>query len=181
VHNGNAIADVVTVHSYAHCYEIKGDTDSIQRISKQSRYYDLVFKKTTLVTTERQIVRALRFAPPYWGIMCGRGREDSVSLAYVRPAKASPFFDKTLALLTLWRSELLEVALSLPSLDEQTRVDNLSRADLSELIAKNLDKEKLITSISDKLLSSSLSGLTTRDAIIIAIESAGNCHGLSPD
>ncbi|MGI8431207.1 MAG: sce7726 family protein, partial [Chthoniobacterales bacterium] len=33
VHNGRAIADVVTLHSEAHCYEIKGATDRIERIA----------------------------------------------------------------------------------------------------------------------------------------------------
>ena len=30
VHNGKAIADIVTLHSEAHCYEIKGATDHIR-------------------------------------------------------------------------------------------------------------------------------------------------------
>ena len=35
VHNGRAIADVVTLHAEAHCYEIKGETDRIERILTQ--------------------------------------------------------------------------------------------------------------------------------------------------
>lgn len=72
VHNGNAIADVVAVYSTAHCYEIKGENDSVQRILRQSRFYDLAFNRTTLVTTDKQLEKALRLAPPHWGIMRAR-------------------------------------------------------------------------------------------------------------
>ncbi len=48
VHNGNAIADVVTLHAEAHCYEIKGATDRIERITVQGAYYTAAFRRITL-------------------------------------------------------------------------------------------------------------------------------------
>ena len=60
VHNGRAIADVVTLHSEAHCYEIKGATDRIARITVQGKYYNAVFRRITLVTTECNLRRALK-------------------------------------------------------------------------------------------------------------------------
>jgi hypothetical protein len=150
VHNGNAIADVVSVHSWAHCYEIKGDTDSVQRILRQSHYYDLAFKKTTLVTTDKQIDRARRFVPPYWGIMLARESAGEVKLCYVRPAKQSPSFDRKLALLTLWRSELIDVALTAKPAVE--KLGKLNRAQLTELIALNLGNDSVVKSIGEKLI-----------------------------
>src|SRR5471030_917339 len=69
VHNGRAIADVVTLHSEAHCYEIKGATDRIERITAQGVYYNAVFRRVTLVTTECNLRRALILTPRFWGIM----------------------------------------------------------------------------------------------------------------
>lgn len=149
VHNGNAIADVVTVHSTAHCYEIKGETDSIHRILKQSRYYDLVFKKVTLVTTDRHIESALRLAPLHWGIMRAREMRGDVKISYLRPALPSPSFDKKLALLTLWKSELVEVAHS----GAMRKVEKLNRAQLSDLLASALTDEAISKSIGEKLTS----------------------------
>src|SRR4051812_50228660 len=71
VHNGRAIADVVTLHLEAHCYEIKGETDRIERITTQCVYYNAAFRRITLVTTECNLRRALRLAPRFWGIMVG--------------------------------------------------------------------------------------------------------------
>lgn len=149
VHNGNAIADVVAVYSAAHCYEIKGDNDSVQRILRQSRFYDLAFNRTTLVTTDKQIEKAFRLAPPHWGIMWARRREAVVTIGYVRSASPSPAFDKRLALLTLWRSELVELALSIPLV----RVEKMNRSQLSGLIASALPDAAISKNIGEKLLS----------------------------
>lgn len=149
VHNGNAIADVVAVYSTAHCYEIKGDNDSVQRILRQSRFYDLAFNRTTLVTTDKQLEKALRLAPPHWGIMRARQRNAVVTISYVRSASPSPTFDKRLALLTLWRSELVELALSIPLV----KVEKMNRSQLSRLIASALSDATLSKNIGEKLLS----------------------------
>jgi hypothetical protein len=149
VHNGNAIADVVTVHTYAHCYEIKGDNDNVHRILKQSLFYNLVFKKITLVTTTNQIEKALRLAPEYWGIMCAHESKGKVKINYVRSAKSNPNFNKSLALLTLWKPELIDVALTITA----DKMEKLNRTQLSELIALRLDEDTLNKHIGDKLIS----------------------------
>lgn len=149
VHNGNAIADVVTVHTYAHCYEIKGDNDNVYRILKQMLFYDLVFKKITLVTTTKQIEKALRLAPAYWGIMRAYESDGEVKISYIRQAKSNPNFNKRLALLTLWKPELIDVALTITD----DKIDKFNRIQLSELIALKLDKDTLNKHIGDKLIS----------------------------
>src|ERR1017187_12555 len=78
VHNGKAIADVVTLHSEAHCYEIKGATDRIGRITVQGVYYNAAFRRITLVTTECNLRRALRLVPLFWGIMVAIADCDAV-------------------------------------------------------------------------------------------------------
>ncbi|MEM4986269.1 sce7726 family protein [Collimonas sp. H4R21] len=151
VHNGNAIADVVTVHSEPHCYEIKGEGDNIQRILTQGKFYDLVFGKVTLVTTENHLAKALALAPEHWGIIVAKRAGQEVKLSHSRSAKKNPGFNKQLALLTLWRSELAEVAISVT--DE--KISKLTRACLSQIIAENLGQEKLMKNIGEKLIARS--------------------------
>src|SRR5260221_7203730 len=78
VHNGRAIADVVTLHAEAHCYEIKGATDRIERITMQGTYYNAAFRRITLVTTECHLRRARKLAPWFWGIMVAIDDGDEV-------------------------------------------------------------------------------------------------------
>ncbi|WP_080403122.1 sce7726 family protein [Burkholderia ubonensis] len=147
VHNGNAIADVVAIHKYAHCYEIKGDTDAVRRILIQRQYYDLAFRQITLVTTDRHLDNALNLAPAHWGIMVASESKKGVAIRYVRSATRNPLYDTRVALLTLWKSELLEVALPISS----KKLDKLSRAQLTDFIALNFGQDMLCEEIGDRL------------------------------
>ena len=109
VHNGNAIADVVALYSEAHCFEIKGCTDKITRITRQGAFYNTAFRRITLVVTDRNLRRAKRISPRHWGIMVARYVGGNVRLSYVRPARVNPRFDKALAIQTLWKSEMLSM------------------------------------------------------------------------
>ncbi len=109
VHNGNAIADVVAIYSNAHCYEIKGDGDKIERALEQGQYYNQAFWKITLVTTERHLKKALQILPSFWGIIVAEQVDETVRLSYVRKSEPNKYFNKKTALLTLWKSEMLNL------------------------------------------------------------------------
>lgn len=110
VHNGNAIADVVAFYKQMHCYEIKGETDSIQRILKQAEVFSHSFPKLTLVLTSKHVCWALRNLPEYWGIMVALEKGDRVVFRYERKASNNPDFVTDKALMMLWRQELLDVS-----------------------------------------------------------------------
>jgi len=148
VHNGNAIADVVAVHSFAHCYEIKSDRDSIDRALIQAQYYDLVFRRVTLVTTEKHLQRALKVVPMHWGIIIAKATINRRTLSYYRAASNTPRFNKELALLTLWKSELAEVAL--PYLNQN--VSKINRARLTSIIAEKIGVHELVKHIGSQLI-----------------------------
>jgi hypothetical protein len=147
VHNGNAIADVVALYKEAHCFEIKGDSDKIERVIKQGHYYNLSFRKITLVTTIKHLDKAIDILPEFWGIMVAKRKNGKVLLKHIRKTKNNPDFNKSLALLTLWKSEML-------NLIEQKnyRTQNKSRKLLAELIALSKKKEELIYNISSTLI-----------------------------
>lgn len=148
VHHGNAIADVVSIHQHPHCYEIKGSTDNIYRAVKQSSFYERTFKKMTLVTVARHAASAERIMPLHWGIMTARIEAGRIKLTYNRPAKVNPSFDKTMALHTLWKSELLD--------STEAKIirgaKNLNRDQLARLISESLSEEALLKFIAAKLV-----------------------------
>ena len=145
VHNGNAIADVVALYNEAHCYEIKGATDKVERIQVQGSYYNSAFRKITLVTTQNHMQKALDLAPSYWGVMLATYSGDNISLSYERGAKINPNFNKELALLTLWKSEMLEIL-------EENKHKRKPRDLLARLISQTRKKSELSYSICDQLL-----------------------------
>lgn len=145
VHNGKAIADVVTLHSEAHCYEIKGATDRIERIAVQGAYYNAAFRRITLVTTECHLRRARRQAPRFWGIMLAFADGEDVRFRHVRAARLNPSFEKQSAAMTLWKSEMLELV-------SEAGAERKPRRLLAELIAETRRDLDLSMSICDLLL-----------------------------
>jgi len=146
VHNGRAIADVVTLHSEAHCYEIKGATDRIERIMVQGTYYNAVFRRITLVTTECNLGRAQKLAPQFWGIMVAIEQGETVRLRHVRAARRNPRFEKQSAAMTLWKSEMLELV-------QEAGAERKPRRLLAQLIAETRRELELSKTICDLLIS----------------------------
>ena len=145
VHNGNAIADVVTLHSEAHCYEIKGATDHIERIAVQGTYYNTAFRRITLVTTECKLRRAMKLAPIFWGIMVAVEDGDAIRFRHSRAAKLNPHFERQSAAMTLWKSEMLELVI-------EVGAERKPRRRLAQLIAETQCDLELSMSICDQLL-----------------------------
>lgn len=144
VHNGRAIADVVALHAEAHCYEIKGETDRIERIVEQGTYYNSAFRRITLVTTENNLKRAQKLAPAFWGILVAVD-DGEVRFRYVRAAKLNPNFEKQSAALTLWKCEMLELV-------PDEGAERKPRRILAERIAETRRELELSTSICELLL-----------------------------
>jgi hypothetical protein len=147
VHRGNAIADVVAIYKESHCFEIKGETDNVSRLLTQGKYYDLAFKKVSLVTTENHLKKALSIIPEHWGILIAYDTESNVRLANYRKAASNPFFVKEVALLTLWKQEMLDVSnnndIELPK--------RINKQELVTELANNLTLKKVNTEIANSL------------------------------
>jgi hypothetical protein len=147
VHRGNAIADVVAVYKELHCFEIKGETDNVNRLLTQGKFYDLVFKKISLVTTENHLKKSLKVIPKYWGILIAYNDNGAVKLRHYRKASSNPHFVKEVALLTLWKQEMLNVSnnnnINLPK--------KLNKQELVSELANNLSLKKVNTEIADSL------------------------------
>lgn len=145
MHNGRAIADVVTLHAEAHCYEIKGATDRIERITVQGRYYNAAFRRITLVTTECNLRRAQELAPEFWGIILATEQGEAVKFRHVRSARRNPCFEKRTAAMTLWKSEMLELV-------QDAGAKRKPRRLLAQLIADTRRELELSMTICDFLI-----------------------------
>lgn len=145
VNNGNAIADVVALYKEAHCYEIKGENDKIERISQQGSFYNTSFRKITLVTTENHLKKAIALAPFEWGIMIASYKYNNIIFRNIRASRSNSAFNKELATQTLWKSEMLEI------LDEEKH-KRKPRELLARLISDAQRKSGLSNAICEQLI-----------------------------
>ncbi|WP_336730743.1 MULTISPECIES: sce7726 family protein [Erwiniaceae] len=141
IENGRAIADVVAIHNNLHCYEIKGESDSIKRIKTQANFYNKSFSKVTLVTTKNHLSWAKKNSPSFWGILLvEHTSNDSISFKYIRKTNNNPYFSKEISLMMLWKEELINIA---SDIKIKTR-SSYTRSELANLISCSLSKEKIL-------------------------------------
>ncbi len=144
---GDAIADVVAADKFLHCYEIKGETDTVQRIQHQGQFYNKSFMKITLVTTKNHLEYAENQAPAYWGILLASDSGNGTIFEEIRPAEENPEFSGEEALHTLWKNELLDI-----SKKKKIPVkEKMSKRTISQILADNLSDEFIAESISQSV------------------------------
>jgi hypothetical protein len=65
---GAARADIAVVNGRLHGYEIKSDSDTLERLPSQITVYGAVFDRVTLVVGERHLAKSLATIPDWWGV-----------------------------------------------------------------------------------------------------------------
>jgi hypothetical protein len=107
VKRGIAIADLVAINNSAHCYEIKSDVDSLNRLPSQIVNFSDVFKKVTLITTAKHAVKASAIIPDWWGVIIAKeSKNNDVIFNYLRISCANPKDTSSDLLAMLWNDEL---------------------------------------------------------------------------
>ena len=104
---GRVRVDVVLVNGELAGYEIKSETDTLDRWPRQCRRYSQVLDRAWLVTTERKLRRAR--VPRWWGIIRIDQGEAGVALSIVRAADVNPNPDPFAIAQLLWHSEALAI------------------------------------------------------------------------
>ncbi len=149
LHNGKVIADVIMISKGGvHIYEIKGDLDKIERIKRQSEYYNRCAPKLSLVTTEKHLKKALEILPNHWGIILALKKDDRIYFKYIRKSSTNNIFCKQTALMTLWKSELTEAFVNLNHMKPKS---NATRAHLADQISNMLTKKGTVKLLSETL------------------------------
>lgn len=118
------LADIVAIPSAEHAstgmhgFEIKSEVDSLTRLESQIHYYSMVFKRCSLVVTEKHEKKALDMIPDWWGVILAVSKGfddygeplDDIILIETREAleNPSPLIPYSLTQL-LWRNELVDL------------------------------------------------------------------------
>lgn len=142
ISNGSAIADIVTLRNEAHCYEIKGSTDKIERIQDQRVFYNRSFRRITLVTTENHILKAMAMAPTFWGVLVVKITAGGLRFRRIRAERVNPHFHSESALQILWKDELAKLVRH-PEID----IRKQTRESLAKIIAESTKISEVSVSI----------------------------------
>lgn len=107
---GEARADVAIINGAIHGYEIKSDSDTLERLPKQIDVYNRVFDTVTIVTGQTHLDKVDKLVPPWWGISVAKPTDyHSVYIESYRKPQLNSNVDLFSIAQFLWKDELIDL------------------------------------------------------------------------
>jgi hypothetical protein len=117
---GTVRADVAVINGSLAGFEIKSDSDTLERLPRQAEIYGRVFDYVTLIVGKKHARGISKRVPRYWGIVVVSQEGGELVLRRRRTAKRNRGVDPYAVARLLWRDEALEI-LTARGLDEGLR------------------------------------------------------------
>ncbi|MFF2885571.1 sce7726 family protein [Paenibacillus sp. NPDC057967] len=107
---GEARIDVAVINGAMNGYEIKSESDTLERLPRQTEAYNRVFDTVTLVVSEKYIEDVREKIPPWWGILRVKANaRGNIILYRERRANKNKMIDPYAIAQLLWRDEAIEL------------------------------------------------------------------------
>ncbi len=107
---GDARIDVAVVNGAINGYEIKSESDTLERLPKQCEAYNRVFDTVTILTASRFIDGLEDIIPDWWGVTRAEMEEDgTVHFFPYRQPQQNPNIDPLALAQLLWRDEVIAI------------------------------------------------------------------------
>ncbi|MBG9599970.1 hypothetical protein ABE17_24350 [Bacillus mycoides] len=106
---GQSRVDVAVVNGIMHGYEIKSESDTLERLPRQIEYYNKVFDRVTIVVAVDYLEHVKKMVPKWWGIISVRNRHGEIKLKKLRQGRANKKIDPFAVSQFLWKDEALEI------------------------------------------------------------------------
>lgn len=147
--HGLARVDVAVVNGYLHGFEIKSDSDTLERLPSQVTIYNAVLDRATLVVGERHVEKARTKIPDWWGIkVVSAGPRGGIEFDSVRLPKLNLSIDAVALAELLWRPEAVEILRALGAPESSLRKP---RAALYKYLAAVVELDELRRLIRQRL------------------------------
>jgi len=109
VWSGSCRIDLAVINGELCGYELKSDSDTLDRLPAQASIYGKVFDRVTLVAGAKHFDRARDLVPEWWGIVIASEENGGVVLRSFRASSRNPFPDPFTIAQLLWRDEAVAI------------------------------------------------------------------------
>ena len=106
---GTARVDVAVVNGTINGYEIKSESDTLERLPGQQEIYSKILDTVTIITSENHIKKVRKQIPTWWGIMEVLEGFDGISFRVIREPASNPSVDPYALVQLLWRDEAIGI------------------------------------------------------------------------
>jgi hypothetical protein len=147
--HGARRVDVAVVNGSLHGYEIKSDSDTLERLAGQVEVYTAVLDLATLVVGKRLATEARKQIPEWWGLKIAS--EDAASKTTIIDQRApitNPHINPIALAELLWRSEVVEL---LSSMGASPKLLRSPRAALYRELASSTPIDQLREAVRTRL------------------------------
>lgn len=146
---GEAIIDIAVFNGSINGYEIKSDSDTLERLPKQMEIYNKVFNKMTIVTGDKYIDNIFNIVPEWWGIIkVINGTSKIDNFVVVRENKENKYIDSTALIQLLWKDEILEL---LDLFNIKSGVKSKSKKALWKITSDNIELKHIENFVRNKI------------------------------
>lgn len=138
--------DIAVVNGAMHGFEIKSESDTLQRLETQIHYYSQVFDYLTLIVGSKHLNAVLSNIPEWCGVIEASHKKSSANLKLLQHRSAKRNINVNANALTqlLWRDELL---LLLNETGIVGGLSNKTKRQLWDLVANNYSIKNLRTRV----------------------------------
>jgi hypothetical protein len=137
---GNARIDIAVVNGSMHGYEIKSESDTLERLPNQINIYNQVMDTITIVTGPNHLNKVKELVPKWWGITVAKlNSNNNMESKIIRKTKQNPNVNAMALAQLLWRDEAIQI------LEEVNLIKGYkgkSRRVLRERLANSLSLEE---------------------------------------
>lgn len=107
---GSARVDIAAINGSLYGYEIKSESDTLERLEQQMNYYNKVFDYLYLACSEKYIVEIEDMIPSWWGIyVASRDESGKVTLQEFRVAEKNELLDGFALAQLLRKDEIIQI------------------------------------------------------------------------
>lgn len=107
--HGQSRVDVAVINGILHGYEIKSESDTLNRLPSQIQDYSQVFDRMTIVVQRNYLDQVRSIIPKWWGIILVTRYAGDIKLREVRKGRINNSVNPYSLSHLLWRNEALEI------------------------------------------------------------------------
>lgn len=148
IFHGRSRIDVAVMDNGFHGFEIKSESDNLNRLPRQIKDYNLVFERMHIVTQRKYLNEIREMVPKWWGIILVTQKNNKIQLKEIRKGRQNKQVSTKALSTLLWREEAIEILkekglhkgiLSKPKKDIYQRLSNYFEYDeLKVLISQKI-------------------------------------------
>ncbi|WP_018782936.1 sce7726 family protein [Bacillus sp. 95MFCvi2.1] len=146
--HGQSRVDVAVINGILHGYEIKSESDNLERLPSQMNDYNKVFDRMTIVVQRKYLDEVRKLIPKWWGIMLVTRYKGELHLREIRKGRVNKSVDPFSLSHLLWRGEAIDI---LKEKGLQKGYLSKPRHDLYEKICNSLPLDELQTIVNQRL------------------------------